>query len=118
MDKEVFGGDYQGHFGHDLPCDVTIAPKAKDHPVLRGIKPFQATGGLYKNPKVADDVTVLLMGSIPKSSEPVAWVREKDGHRVFYTSLGHPEDFKNENFLRLLVNGLEWTTKQELKPGK
>ncbi len=118
MDKEVFGGDYQGHFGHDLPCDVAIAPKAKDHPVLRGIKPFQATGGLYKNPKVASDVTVLLIGSIPKSSEPVAWVRDKASRRVFYTSLGHPEDFKNENFLRLLVNAIEWTTKQELKPAK
>jgi hypothetical protein len=37
---------------------------------------------------------------------------------VFYTSLGHPDDFKTESFLRLLVNSLAWTTKTELKPAK
>jgi type 1 glutamine amidotransferase len=42
-------------------------------------------------------------------------VREKDGRRVFYTSLGHPDDFKDANFTRLLVNGLSWAAKVELK---
>jgi type 1 glutamine amidotransferase len=50
-----------------------------------------------------------------KESEPVAWTREKDGRRVFYTSLGHPDDFKDDNFIRLIVNGLAWATKTELK---
>ena len=60
-------------------------------------------------------MTVLLTGSIPDATEPVAWVREKDGRRVFYTSLGHPDDFKDANFNRLLVNALAWTTKTDLK---
>ncbi len=29
--------------------------------------------------------------------------------REFYTSLGHPEDFENPAFRKLLLNGLLWT---------
>ena len=35
-------------------------------------------------------------------------VREKDGRRVFYTSLGHKQDFANPAFTRLLTNALRW----------
>jgi len=38
-------------------------------------------------------------------------VNEVKGHRTFYTSLGVPEDFKNENFKRMLVNAIFWTAK-------
>ena len=117
MDKAVFGGDYQGHFGKNVECTVAAAAAAKDHPVLKGVSGFTTTGSLYKNPKVADDVTVLLTGTIPKEpAQPVAWVREQKGQRVFYTSLGHPDDFKDAAFLRLLVNALAWATKTELNP--
>ena len=115
MDKLILGGDYKNHFGQNVECEVKIEPKAKDHPVLKGVTEFKTKGGLYKNPNVADDVTVLLRGSIPKESEPVAWVREKDGRRVFYTSLGTPDDFQDPNFIKLVVNGLAWTTKMDLK---
>jgi type 1 glutamine amidotransferase len=115
VDKEVFGGDYQGHYGNNLVCEVKIVEKEKDNPLLKGCSPFKSNGSLYKNPNVATDVTVLLTGSIPGQSEPVAWTREKNGRRVFYTSLGHPDDFKDENFTRLLVNALAWATKTDLK---
>ena len=117
MDKDVFGGSYKGHFGAGLKCDITIQEKAKDHPVLKGFKPFSSTASLYKNPANAKDVTVLLMGAIPKQSEPLAWVRERDVNkvkqRVFYTSLGHLTDFKEAAFNRLLVNALGWCLKDE-----
>ncbi|HSQ56000.1 MAG TPA: ThuA domain-containing protein, partial [Gemmata sp.] len=114
MDREVLGGDYKSHYGPGV-ADVRIVAKQKDHPILKGISEFKTNGSLYKNPNVASDVTVLLRGYMGKETEPVAWVREKDGRRVFYTSLGHPDDFKNENFLRLLANGLAWAAKRELK---
>ena len=99
-------------------AELKPTDKGKDHPILKGITPFKTNGSLYKNPNVADDVTVLLQGYMGKESEPVAWTREKDGRRVFYTSLGHPDDFKDDNFIRLLTNGLAWATKTELKPAK
>ena len=119
MDKLVFGGDYQNHYGQNLRCDVRLVDDAKGHSVLRGVKPFTTRGGLYKNPAVAKDVTVLLTGTIPDHTEPVAWVRERklDGgttQRVFYTSLGHPDDFANPNFLRLVSNGLLWAVGRDV----
>ncbi|VTT97126.1 l-sorbosone dehydrogenase : Putative membrane-bound dehydrogenase OS=Singulisphaera acidiphila (strain ATCC BAA-1392 / DSM 18658 / VKM B-2454 / MOB10) GN=Sinac_6954 PE=4 SV=1: Cytochrom_C: ThuA [Gemmataceae bacterium] len=117
MDKDVFGGDYKGHFGQGV-SDVSVVEAQKDHPVLKGVAAFKTSGSLYKNPNVAADVTVLLRGSFGKESEPVAWVREKDGRRVVYTSLGHPGDFKDENFTRFVVNALAWATKTELKAAK
>jgi putative membrane-bound dehydrogenase-like protein len=117
MDKDVFGGDYKGHFGPGV-SDVSVVEAQKDHPVLKGVAAFKTSGSLYKNPNVAADATVLLRGSFGKESEPVAWVREKDGRRVVYTSLGHPGDFKDENFTRLVVNALAWATKTELKAAK
>jgi len=63
---------------------------------------------------------VLLTGTIPDHTEPVAWVRvRKVGdktQRVFYTSLGHVEDFQDPSFKQLLVNALGWTTGHELLP--
>lgn len=114
MDKDVFGGDYKNHLGAGV-TEVTLIDKQKDHPILKGVQPFKTEGSLYKNPSVAADVTVLLQGTMGKNSEPVAWARETDGRRVFYTSLGHPDDFADANFIRLLTNALAWTTKTELK---
>ena len=45
-----------------------------------------------------------------KPYEPVAWTNMRsDGGRVFYTSLGHPEDFKMSAFRRMLVNAVFWS---------
>ncbi|MBP9902352.1 MAG: ThuA domain-containing protein, partial [Verrucomicrobia bacterium] len=77
-----------------------------------GISPFPARK-LYKNPTLADDVVVLLDGVTASDREPVAWVREQHGGRVFYTSLGTPEDFSQESFRRLLVNAIFWTTQRD-----
>ncbi len=117
MDKEVFGGDYKNHFGAGPKCELAVAEKGKDHPILKDFKPFASVGSLYKNPGVARDVTVLLTGVIPKQSEPIAWVRERDTNkakqRVFYTSLGHPDDFREAAFNRLLLNALGWCLKDD-----
>jgi putative heme-binding domain-containing protein len=118
MDGAVFGGDYKGHFGAGVVAEIVPARAARNHPVLKGVTAFKSNGSLYKNPAVASDVTVLLRGTIPQQDEPVAWVRERGDQRVFYTSLGHPDDFRDANFVRLLVNALAWTTRTELTPGK
>jgi putative membrane-bound dehydrogenase-like protein len=112
LDKEVLGGNYQGHYGAGPVVRVQIAAAAKNHPVLAGVKPFTSAGSLYKNPGLARDITLLLVGSIPGHTEPVAWTRRHKGGRVFYTSLGHPKDFQDGDFRRLLVNALFWTAKR------
>ena len=69
---------------------------------------------------VADDITILLTGSNPGRVEPLAWTRDVNGGRVFYTSLGNPETFEDEEFRKLLAQAIFWTARREpeLKPAK
>jgi len=117
FDPQVLGGSYNNHYGKDETAEVSVAEKAKDHPILVGVKPFSTTGKLYKNPKLAEDATLLLRAKTETYSEPVAWSREaKAGERgrVFYTSLGTPEDFKNEQFRQMLANAVMWASGREV----
>jgi putative heme-binding domain-containing protein len=117
MDKDVFGGNYKGHFGAGPKCETKATDAGKNHPILKGVKPFESEGSLYKNPDLPKDVTVLLTGTAKENTEPIAWVRERKvgdkTQRVFYTSLGHPKDFDDENFTRLLRNAIGWCAGDE-----
>jgi putative membrane-bound dehydrogenase-like protein len=117
MDKEVFGGDYKNHYKAGPKCDVTIREKAKDNAILKGVKPFTSNASLYRNAKPADDVTILMDGAIPGNTEPVTWTRERKlgekTQRVFYTSLGHIDDFAEKGFMNLLTNATGWCLKDE-----
>jgi type 1 glutamine amidotransferase len=89
-----------------------------DHPILAGVKPFTTAYSLYKNTGAAADIELVATGVIPGHTEPLAWARVQNSGRVFYTSLGGPDDFKNESFRRLVVNAIFWTAKRnvEAKP--
>jgi hypothetical protein len=114
FDHLILGGDYQGHYGSGQTTKVTIASGASDHPILKGVEPFETTTKLYKNPHIADDTNLLLAGTIPEHTEPVAWTRKNHGGRVFYSSLGGPEDFEKRVFQAMLVNAIFWTAQRQL----
>ncbi|MFO0947187.1 MAG: ThuA domain-containing protein [Planctomycetota bacterium] len=110
LDKEVLGGNYKGHYREGPKTRVTIESSAKGHPILEGVEEFQSVGSLYRNTGISKDADRLLSGTIPGHTEPVAWTRMHQGGRVFYTSLGHPDDFKEPHFIRLLTNAIFWAT--------
>jgi len=117
MDKDVFGGDYKNHYKAGPKCEVTVNEKSKDNSILKGVKPYTSNASLYRNAKPAEDVTILMYGAIPGNKEPVAWVRERKvndkAQRVFYTSLGHPDDFQEPSFVKLLTNAVSWCMNAE-----
>jgi hypothetical protein len=82
------------------------------HPILAhvALHEFDAGGSLYQVSPIADSAEVLMTGTIDGApTEPVAWTFTRtDGGKSFYTSLGHPADFENPAFVRMLVNGLCW----------
>jgi type 1 glutamine amidotransferase len=108
FDKQVMGGHYKGHYGGE-PVMVAVAEDAASHPVLAGFVPFTSRK-LYSTGPLASGTKVLLVGDIGKAKHPVAWVHEYRGGRMFYTSLGVPEDFQDKNFRRLLLSAMFWTT--------
>ena len=112
FDRQVMGGNYQGHFG-DGPVKVTNLGK---HPILNGVGKI-TSDKLYKAGPLAKGTTVLQQGDIGTDKHAVSWVNTWKGGRTFYTSLGVPKDFENENFRRMLANAIFWTAKRA-EPGK
>jgi len=110
LDPEVLGGNYHGHHGSGPKCTVTAAAGAASHPIMAGVKlPLLSNGSLYEVRPLVESTTRLLVGTIPdQEPEPVAWTNQYKKSRIFYTSLGHPDDFKNAPFRRMLVNAVFW----------
>jgi type 1 glutamine amidotransferase len=114
LDKEVFGGNYKNHYKEGPLTEVKFAGANKDHPILKGFETFKSKGSLYRNTGLSKDVQVLLDGTnnADKAIEPIAWTRTFKGGRIFYTSLGHQQDFTEPSFLRLLGNAILWTAQR------
>jgi len=130
---KVFGQKWITHHGHfgdgqEKLTEVSINPAYHDHPILRGVEPFQAYSWLYHveggGDVLAGECQRLLIGRALKTSHekepdrfpitnPVAWTRTYTGQsktpaRVFFTTLGHPYDFRLEPMRKLALNGIFW----------
>lgn len=127
FDKEILGGNYQGHYSNDKSQRATPTDVGKSHPILRGVRMVGSRGSLYKTSPVAEEVSVLLTSTSPEATEPAAWIKETGGRRVFYTSLGAQGDFENASYVRMLTNAIFWAagrdapappapTRPELRP--
>jgi len=135
----VFGQQWITHHGHFADgnnplTSVSILPDAKT-PILNGIQPFEAYSWLYHvdggDWKLYGDSKPFLQGRSLRSgheekgaldkfplTNPVAWTKTYTGTsglsgRVFFTTLGHPYDFKIENMRKLALNGIYWALGRE-----
>jgi nicotinamidase-related amidase/type 1 glutamine amidotransferase len=121
FDADVLGGNYNNHHGNGPKTTIASAPGAEGDPILSGVDLPQliGNGSLYKVSPLKETARPLLVGSIPgQLPEPVAWTHVFGPRQapVFYTSLGHPDDFSNAAFRRLLLNGILWSTGQTIPP--
>jgi len=118
---EVLGAPWIKHYGHESSTDVTVLSAAAGHPVLKDVAPaFHVRSWLYhvKPSYPPADATPLLLGTstgpgkedpAQREPNPVAWVRKTQaGGRVFFTTLGHPDDFELAPVRQLALNGLQW----------
>ncbi len=139
---KVFGQQWITHHGHfddgqNPLTEVYPLNTAAASPVLKGVKPFQAYSWLYHvnggEWKLNGNCELLLEGKSLKSqhemknqlnlypiTNPVAWTKTYTGTsgktaRVFFTTLGHPYDFKNESMRKLALNGIYWALGLEQK---
>ncbi|TXF90106.1 hypothetical protein FUA23_07650 [Neolewinella aurantiaca] len=125
----VFGQQWithHGHFadGHDPMTEVEVFPEAES-PILNGVNGFPAYSWLYHVDggkwTINPNASPLLKGTSLRSkhqeagrldqfplSNPVAWTNDYKGAPVFFTTLGHPYDWKNPNMRKLALNGIAW----------
>ncbi len=113
FDREILGGNYQGHHGNEAKTFVRAIQEAAGHPILQGVPmdEFRVFGSLYRNTPLATTAAPLMLGRADgvEQHEPVAWTHQRpNGGKVFYTSLGHPQDFETPEFVRLLRNATYW----------
>jgi type 1 glutamine amidotransferase len=122
FDPEIFGGNYAGH--HENKSDavrtvVWASEAGRSHPILTGVRrdEFGSASWLYKVLPLEPRTEPLMIGRAgeEKGFQPVVWTHfSEHGNRVFYTSLGHPDDFANPDFRRLLINGILWSLGMEI----
>lgn len=120
--QEVFGLPWISHHGSSNSTDVLVYEGAENHPILRGINPFHARSWLYHATTLHERAEPLLTGRAVEGADPggehfgdpyaVAWTHNYLGEtgtsRVFFTTLGHPQDFFDENMRRLSIQGIFW----------
>ncbi len=111
FDRLVLGATYGNHHGNKTKgTQISFIEKQADHAIIKGLehKTFHSPMWVYKYTNLADSVTVLMTGRHENHVEPVTWTNIHKGGKVFYTSLGHQDDFKNETFVKLLTNAVKW----------
>jgi len=105
------------HYGHNASTDATVIAEKAKHPILTGVDPtFHVRSWLYRvlPDYPAKGTEWLLMGKAvnpdkPAVDQPIAWTWENQYKgKVFFTTMGHPEDFSVAPFQRLVVNAIHW----------
>lgn len=130
FDSEVFGGSYTNHHGNKLKSKVVYTEVGSKHVITRRnayephslktdkqktLKTFGQSGSLYKTAPIAQGAEILMQGSVlGHPAQPVAWTFKRvNGGKSFYTSMGHPLDFENSEFVDLLRNAIDWAAEME-----
>jgi hypothetical protein len=110
FEPSVLGARWRGHHLGFRAVRIEPADALDDHPVLGSVPPLEASGGLPRFERLSRDVTPLLVGRSHAAAAPVAWTRKTPAGRIFGSTLGHPRDFSQRGFLRLVANAVQWTT--------
>jgi type 1 glutamine amidotransferase len=129
--RRAMGTPYVVHQGGTT--DVSVVSKYKTHPILSNIRKtdWVSQGTLYLT-RLEPGCVPLVIGKgtgksrlIEKAFGPVqvneseadivAWAWETEwGGKVFGTSFGHPGDFAEESFTRMLLNSVCWAIDKPL----
>jgi len=115
----VLGGVYSGAGDYTTPFKEVVHGGQEKHPILQGVEPITSKG--YYNFKSLDkDSLVLQINDEParKNKRAVSWVHTYKDGRMFHTSMGTPEDFKDENFRKLITNAIFWTARSDIEKMK
>jgi len=106
--EEVLGGRQPAGRRCRL-LEVQRSDTAWHHPVVEDVETMIAEGEVYSGPRFSPSTTVLLTADSGQRVQPGAWTTRYQGGRVFCTTLGLNDDFREPSFLRLISNAVRWT---------
>jgi len=106
--EQILGNTWEGHYGknHKQGTRIQLIPSQKENPILRGVGDNANTQPLVSMEKDAD----------PDPEKPpvaCAWTRhyttpEGKKGRVFHSTQGASEDILDDDYRRLVINGIFW----------
>jgi len=71
FDREILGGNYQGHYDKGAPTHYSLNPEAKEHPLLHQIAgEWDSEYSLYKTAPLAIDCLPLVWGNSAAGDKP------------------------------------------------
>jgi type 1 glutamine amidotransferase len=96
-----------------------VIPAAPEHPLLRGIKPFELKDEFYFNIHFRGNdprFTPILFKQAPQEENIIAWAVEREnGGRGFGFTCGHfYTNWWQPEFRKLILNAIVWTAKLEV----
>ncbi|MFM7843970.1 MAG: ThuA domain-containing protein, partial [Planctomycetota bacterium] len=123
IQKQIDRGCGFATFHFSTTLDAPVELPTADHPVCRGVRPFQMKEEFYYNLRFHPGDTALkpllrvpaLAGREP-DGRVVAWARERrDGGRGFGTTCGHFYDnWRHADFRKFILNAICWTAQVEV----
>ena len=111
--------------GHPKPQDGRVNPTGISHPSVDHITETWARFDEWYNfRQMNDGLNVLLTldetsytGGKHGDYHPIAWYRDFDGGRSFYTAMGHTiEAYSEEPFMQHVLGGIQYAIGENLKP--
>ena len=93
---------------HNVEMRINIEDPT--HQITKGVENFSIQDEAYKYWIYHDGNNLLLSADNKYSNREIAWTRISFNTRVFFIQLGHGKNsFRNENFRKLLRQGIIWT---------
>ena len=110
---EMVGGRFAGHGGGEFAVHIYD----KDHPITRGLEDFEIQDETYRHDYHRNaQMRSLIRMSRGDERQSMGWVSRYGKGRLFYTGLGHGRAaWLNPTFQRLVVRGMYWAARREVK---
>lgn len=125
FDRDVQGGNYNGHGPNDASSDIAPAFGQENHPLLSGLVPerWHSVGSLYYTGPIHEDAVIVQVGStllkdrkdpagpLQRVTQPLTWLRYYGANRarIACSSLGHPADFNTPQGRELFARLILWS---------
>jgi type 1 glutamine amidotransferase len=98
-------------FGYSYDQTVRVQITDPDHPITRGLSPWEMIDEIYTMDEAGPGSHVLLTTDHPKSLRTLAWTRQHEKSRVFVLASGHDKKtYANPNFQTVLLRGIQWAS--------
>ena len=99
--------------------ETRLRPTSEPHPVTRGVREIKIEDEFYhhlKTVKSSSPIVAVMEAKIDMEWQMVAWAWERpDGGRSFgFSGLHYHGNWANENYRKLVFQGILWTLKEEI----